>query len=933
MTTIVGPGGSIALSRAAPQGSSKYIIGICAMDSKARSKPMRNILNILLEKDEFDMIVFGDKVILDEDVENWPYCDFFVSFFSTGFPLQKAIDYVKSRKPFCINNLPMQQLLLDRRLVLTILEAIHVPTPSRLTVNRDTPLVSKDVVDLVRKCTGADISPNAFKCSHAVMVDTDTLEVDGVRLRKPFVEKPVSGEDHNIYIYFAQSAGGGCRRLFRKIGNKSSDFDPNVVEIRRDGSFIYEQFVSVDNAEDVKVYTIGENYVHAETRKSPVVDGVVSRTPEGKEIRYITQLSSEERDMARRVTRAFRQSVCGFDLLRANGRSYCIDVNGWSFVKGNQEYYETCANIMRHLFFEASKRRRYVLDRGISGTENQWQLKAFLTVLRHGDRTPKQKMKFSFKSPPLVALLNGGDDEVVLKKPAQVRRVREACYEAIEAGIDDPIALEQMKQVLEAKGDLPETKVQIRPTYKKSDKKVLDKLQLIVKWGGEFTHGGQLQSQDLAENYRKDLLIINRSLLDDVKMYTSSERRVISTADIFARVFLDVASPHEDLITVSKEMLDDSNAAKEQMDNVKLRLQAILNRQEEYEFPQSVTSSHTAFSASSPHLNGTNHGSSTLYSTSSSSSTASNQDLSLYSSSPPPGSSAGVDRNYPFFGPPCGLGNPADLVDDVIHLISQLREIMQQNYETKDVASIQTKWCCFENPSLFKERWERLFRDFCDVPRSSFDPSKVSELYDSLKYDLLHNLTFCDGIFASDIEGREVLRSLYAKSKTLFDFVGPQEFGIGAREKLDIGILHSHDLLRQIRQDLLSARSAPGPLTRIYFTKESKVITLLNIVLLCGLPTKLTGFEVDNELDYLTQITFELYERVRGCASADLDAREYSLRIGFSQGAHDPNLVDLRLDDRHSISVAPRRFISDHINLDEALSYLPTSLSAIPSPR
>ena len=99
--------------------------------------------------------------------------------------------------------------------------------------------------------------------------------INGERLDKPFVEKPVNAEDHEIVIYYTSTSpcGAGYNVLFRKTDDYCSQFIPcqRVSRIRKKGSYIYEEFLATDGF-DIKVYTVGNEYAHAEARKSPTLD-------------------------------------------------------------------------------------------------------------------------------------------------------------------------------------------------------------------------------------------------------------------------------------------------------------------------------------------------------------------------------------------------------------------------------------------------------------------------------------------------------------------------------------------------------------------------------------------------------------------------------------------------------------------------------------
>ena len=68
----------------------KIHIGICAMDKKAHSRPMKAIVDRLETYGEFEITYFGDETILDKPIADWPSCDCLLSWHSDGFPLAKV---------------------------------------------------------------------------------------------------------------------------------------------------------------------------------------------------------------------------------------------------------------------------------------------------------------------------------------------------------------------------------------------------------------------------------------------------------------------------------------------------------------------------------------------------------------------------------------------------------------------------------------------------------------------------------------------------------------------------------------------------------------------------------------------------------------------------------------------------------------------------
>ncbi|XP_016116412.1 inositol hexakisphosphate and diphosphoinositol-pentakisphosphate kinase 1-like isoform X4 [Sinocyclocheilus grahami] len=854
----------------------QIVVGICSMMKKSKSKPMTEILERLCKFEYITVDIFPEEVILNEPVEKWPLCDCLISFHSKGFPLDKAVNYAKLRNPLLINDLNMQYFIQDRREVYRILQEEGIDLPRYAVLNRDP--------DRPEECN--------------LVESEDHVEVNGEVFHKPFVEKPVSAEDHNVYIYYPTSAGGGSQRLFRKIGSRSSVYSPEST-VRKTGSYIYEEFMPTDGT-DVKVYTVGPDYAHAEARKSPALDGKVERDSEGKEIRYPVMLTAMEKLVARKVCLAFKQTVCGFDLLRANGHSFVCDVNGFSFVKNSMKYYDDCAKVLGNMVMRELAPQFHIpwsipmeaedipIVPTTSGT--MMELRCVIAVIRHGDRTPKQKMKMEVRNALFFDLFEkyGGykNGKLKLKKPKQLQEVLDIARQLLaelvlhnDCEIEEKKSkLEQLKTVLEMYGHFSgiNRKVQLtympngQPKASSEEEDVLKEgpsLLLVLKWGGELTPAGRVQAEELGRAFRCmypggqgdyagfpgcGLLRLHSTYRHDLKIYASDEGRVQMTAAAFAKGLLALEGELTPILVQMVKsanmngLLDsDSDSLTDCQQRVKARLHEIMQKKLDF----------------------------------------SEED---YNKLAPTGSPSLVNSMEV-------IVNPVRTCDRVHTLIKSLTCQICKRLEDPKSADLQLYHS--ETLELMLQRWSKLERDF-RMKNGRYDISKIPDIYDCVKYDTQHN---------SSLDLEDTLE-LFRLSRALADIIIPQEYGITKAEKLDIASAYCLPLVKKIQLDLqrthedeavnklhpLYSRGVMSPgrhvRTRLYFTSESHVHSLLNIFRYGGLLDEqkdeqwkqaIDYLSAVTELNYMTQIVIMLYEDNNKDPSSE---ERFHVELHFSPG-------------------------------------------------
>jgi inositol-hexakisphosphate/diphosphoinositol-pentakisphosphate 1-kinase len=107
-----------------------------------------------------------------------------------------------------------------------------------------------------------------------------------------------------------------------------------------------------------------------------------------------------------------------------------------------------------------------------------------------------------------------------------------------------------------------------------------------------------------------------------------------------------------------------------------------------------------------------------------------------------------------------------------------MRRVYNSLIFSKELDRERACGCERETLICMYKRWMKLDKDFLNKSSRKYDISKIPDVYDSIKYDEVHNSIL------SNPERKELMR----KIAIMNSFVTPMEYGIVTKQKLKIGM-------------------------------------------------------------------------------------------------------------------------------------------------
>ena len=844
------------------------VLGILGVDASINFDPVNEVIRSL-EPYNIAGIKLIWESLANEPLTNWPRCDVLLLLSHAEIQLDKVKSYIDLVKCTELNSVQGFELLRDRGSMYRQCEKFGIPIPDWVECNREGP-------------------------SHPSFVEElDRLIINGKVIEKPFVEKPRLSEDHSVYIYFPQSAGGGRVRLYRK----ERHFE-NISAVRKEGSFVYQRFVASEGFE-TKLYAIGTEYVHAEAVPSRVADrNFQARLPE-KTVPVPIHLRPAEKIIPVKVGLAFGLTVFKLHVLRTqlpslNAESlagntnsptrssvlFDISIGRACIVRKEKDYYHDLASALateigkRHVKmrriaatvdFRDSKitqdvasireemRKRTITapapEPAATASKSEDKLRCVIALVRHGDRTCKQKLIVKFNGVIPDEILNLSSLNEDIRAMADLEKLSQLLAKYRDTRSSELAAVINAIDVLTAVSSSSSPHPVFDNLKAKIEKNEIS-WTVKLKWGGDLTPVGIGQAESAGRYFRKsvydpndNILHMHASMHHDLKVYASEERRCQQTAASFAKGLLELSSPLPVLQTsfVRSDGLGrlDTTPFKHssQVDRIREELAIVLfSRDDE-----------TADSL--------------------------------------------VQKLF-HFQPSCAAaGALRELISEfksVGRAFSKLKETCEVFGSSLEILDGNIRLFGKETLLLLRNRWNYQIGVMKKLADS--DPGKLSAIgsvFDSAVYDCRHNLAFLADASESVAEVLKAVRLIVRK---LYAVITPLEYGVEAEHKAFIGATFLHPLIRKFRWDVRVASGLPlgdesehlqryaelysvigaedQVRTRLYFAHHSHMISFLNVVrfgyqrwqlVMKGENTDWLDNKVVN-LGYLSQIILQLYQ-------------------------------------------------------------------------